>query len=359
MWHHLAVTTPLVTVITPAYNIEDYLCEAADAVLAQTERDFEYLIVDDGSSDRTAEIAQSYADQDDRVRLLRLLGSGNGSSAARNAALREARGSYIAFCDGDDRWQPTFLQKSLATLQDAPDNIGATFCSCRYIDQHGRLWGKIQGAKPGDYDAERNLAGHCPQGNGSSLLLRKACFDEAGLFDEDLYNCVDLDMWLRINLKSSTPLFRYIDEPLVDWRVRPGAISASEANRVGGLDEIFKRYGHVLRPESMLAAYIWPATLAFYAGEGKLAKRWLSKVREADPMFFLKSKHGAVLGVFVLVGPRGGRALRSFTGSIVRTTRSARMNLRARRQVLPLAGRPAVGDRKSRRTSQRIGRSLR
>lgn len=317
-------TDPLITVITPAFNIEEYLGEAIDGVLAQTEGDFEYLIVDDGSTDRTGEIARARARQDARIRVID--GGHHGSSAARNLALRQARGTYVAFCDGDDRWLPAFLEQSLATLRAAPPEVGATFSAFDYIDQHGRPWGKTSAAEAGDYDAERTLAGQCPQGNGSCLVLRMSCFAEAGLFDEDLRNCVDLDMWMRIHLSSSTPLFRFVDEPLVQWRVRPGSISSSETKRVDGLAEMFRRYGHVLTPASIARAYTWPAVLGFYAGRDETARRWAALVRRAEPTYFVSGgTHGLVLGVFTLVGPRNGRALRSAAQRVVRAARSARM----------------------------------
>jgi glycosyltransferase involved in cell wall biosynthesis len=327
---HFRVTTPLITVITPAFNIEPYVAEAVESVLAQTEADFEYLIVDDGSTDKTLEIVNGLAARDSRIRVIPLEGSGNGSSAARNRALREARGTYIAFLDGDDIWTPNFLADSRKVLETAPAEVGATFCASRYVDELARYWGWTQTSAPGDYDANRMLAGHCPPANGSSLFLRKSVFDEAGLFDEALFNCVDLDMWLRINTKSSTPLFRYIGEPMANWRVRPGAISRNESKRVAGLDEMFKRYGQYLKRESIADAYIWPATLAFYAGDDDIAKRWSDEVRKADPKFFLRSKHGAVLGTFLLVGPKNGRHLRSAARSALKAQRNVRLNLAQR-----------------------------
>ena len=316
------MVAPLVTVITPAYNVEQYLAEAMESVLAQTVGDLEYLVVDDGSSDGTAEIARQLQERDGRVRLLR--GEHRGSSAARNVALREARGEYVAFCDGDDRWAPEFLERSLAVLQQAPLEVGATFCAFRYIDQAGRLLGKTQVAAPGDYDAVRTLSGHCPQGNGSCLLIRRTCFEEAGLFDEDLFNCVDFDMWMRIHLHASRPLFRFLAEPLVDWRTRPGAISADEGKRVDGLAEILRRYGDLLTPATVGQAFVWPAVLGFYSGRDDTARAWVQRVRGADPRFFLRSQHGLVLGVFTLLGPANGRRLRRLAQQAVRASRHPR-----------------------------------
>ena len=300
--------TPKVTVITPAYNVEQYLAEAMQSVLSQTEADLEYLVVDDGSTDGTAAIAREFATRDPRVRVLE--GQHRGSSAARNVALRQAVGEFVSFCDGDDRWHPQFLERSLQVLGSAPPEVGAVFCAFEYIDERGRGGAKTQTAAPGDYDAVRTLAGHCPQGNGSCLVIRRSCFDQAGLFDEGLFNCVDFDMWMRIHLGSSSPQFRFIAEPLVDWRTRPGAISSNEAKRVDGLEEIFRRYGHILVPSAVADAYTWPAVLAYYSGRDEIAGRWTHRVRAADPRFFLRGQHGLVLGVFTLVGPTWGRRLR-------------------------------------------------
>lgn len=293
--------------ITPAYNIEPYVAEAMTAVLAQTVTDFEYLVVDDGSQDRTADIARQLARSDARIRVVE--GDHAGSAAARNLALTVARGTYVAFCDGDDRWDPQFLERSLATLESAPPEVGAVFSAFRHIDERGRRGLTARYAEPGDYDAERMLAGSCPPGNGSCLVLRRSCFAEAGLFDEDLDSCIDLDMWMRIQLDSQTPLFRFLPEVLVEWRRRPGSISSDDGKRVDGLAEMLRRYGAVLSRRSRGAAHIWPAVMAFTAGRDHTGRTWLQVVRRDEPWFFVRGRNGFALSVFAILGPRWGRAL--------------------------------------------------
>ena len=102
---------PRVTVVTPAYNVGRYIGEAVDSVLRQTFPDFEYLVVDDGSADDTAQVIKSHGNEDPRLRLIQIAHS--GLSAARNAGIREARGRYIALLDGDDRWRPKFLERQV------------------------------------------------------------------------------------------------------------------------------------------------------------------------------------------------------------------------------------------------------
>jgi glycosyltransferase involved in cell wall biosynthesis len=112
---------PLVSVITPAYNVARYIGEAIDSVIAQTQGDFEYLVVDDGSTDETEQIVRAYAARDARTRLLS--GGHRGSSTARNLGIRQARGTYIAFLDGDDRWHPQFLARSVRAMAEAPGYV--------------------------------------------------------------------------------------------------------------------------------------------------------------------------------------------------------------------------------------------
>ena len=100
---------PEISVILPAYNVADYLPRALDSLLGQTFRDFEALVVDDGSADRTGEICDEYARRDPRVRAIHQKNA--GAPAARNAAIQISRGKYLYFMDGDDWAEPDMLEK--------------------------------------------------------------------------------------------------------------------------------------------------------------------------------------------------------------------------------------------------------
>ena len=115
---------PLVSVLIPAWNVAPWLGECLDSVLAQSLADFECIIVDDGSTDNTAQVAQSFADS--RIRLISQENA--GVSVARNRALDEAKGQFIAFLDADDLWEFCFLEKLLAALE---PNHGADLAFCR------------------------------------------------------------------------------------------------------------------------------------------------------------------------------------------------------------------------------------
>src|SRR5712671_4035179 len=110
---------PTVSVIMPAYHAERYLHTAVESVLRQSFSDLELLIVDDGSSDRTVEIARGYAARDARVQVLEQANAGPGP--ARNAGFRAATGRLFAFLDSDDEWDETFLAEHVAVLAARPD----------------------------------------------------------------------------------------------------------------------------------------------------------------------------------------------------------------------------------------------
>ena len=104
--------------ITPAYNVERYLPRCIESVLGQTWQDLELVIVDDGSTDRTADVISDYAAQDSRVRGFR--GRNRGVSYTRNVAMKHARGRYFGFIDGDDEWEPTFASTLIGVLAREP-----------------------------------------------------------------------------------------------------------------------------------------------------------------------------------------------------------------------------------------------
>ena len=106
----------LVSIITPAYNAAEYIAETIESVVAQTYPKWEMLIVNDCSKDNTAAIVQSYADKDNRIKLINLK-QNSGAAVARNTAIQNAKGRYVAFLDSDDLWKKEKLQKQLRFMQ--------------------------------------------------------------------------------------------------------------------------------------------------------------------------------------------------------------------------------------------------
>ena len=122
----------MVSIITPCYNGERYIAETIESVLGQTYADWELIIVDDGSRDRTAEIAAEYAARDQRIQLFRQTNA--GTAAARNNGMRIARGRYIALLDADDVWDRDFLARQLSFMREK--DAVCVCCSYRHIDEN-------------------------------------------------------------------------------------------------------------------------------------------------------------------------------------------------------------------------------
>lgn len=125
---------PLVSVVTPAYNAEKFITQCHESVAAQSITSWEHIIVDDASSDRTVEVVEALARKDPRVRVCGLE-TNEGPSNARNAAIKLARGRYIAFLDCDDRWLPNKLEKQLAFMRE--HDAAFCFTSYKVVDETG------------------------------------------------------------------------------------------------------------------------------------------------------------------------------------------------------------------------------
>lgn len=198
----------LVSVIIPAYNQGYFLAEAIDSVLAQTYTEFEIIIVDDGSTDNTAQVAQSYADR--RVRYV--YQENGGLSSARNAGIRCAQGAYISYLDSDDRFLPQKLEILVDFLKHHPE-IGFVAGQAVPIDEHGNHIGKIFDT-PIPSDPRQLLLGN-PLHVGS-ILVRQQWQKQAGFFDETLRSYEDWDMWLR--LARAGCQLHYVSRPVSLYR---------------------------------------------------------------------------------------------------------------------------------------------
>ncbi|RZK39333.1 MAG: glycosyltransferase family 2 protein [Hymenobacter sp.] len=129
---------PKISVVIPVYNQEKYLAETINSVITQTFTDFELILVDDGSKDKSVQIIQEYAKRDDRI--VPLIQANSGKPKAINAAVAIARGEYVAFMDHDDLMLPNRLEKQLAFHEKHPEIDGSS-SHCYYIDDNGKLMG--------------------------------------------------------------------------------------------------------------------------------------------------------------------------------------------------------------------------
>lgn len=184
-----------VVVIMPAYNAEKYLREAIGSVLGQTLTDLQLVVVDDGSTDSTLELARSTGD--DRVHVISVANGGPGR--ARNAGVAASKPSpYLAFLDADDSWEPTKLEEQVRFLENRPD-LAAVGCFMRYVSSDGTLLGQT-GQAVTLTDLRRVTRGELFPFQMSSLLARRSVFESIGGFDDVFRHqgSEDLDLYVRI-----------------------------------------------------------------------------------------------------------------------------------------------------------------
>jgi glycosyltransferase involved in cell wall biosynthesis len=197
------ITIPLVSVIIPTYNRGWILRDAIDSVLGQTYADFELIVVDDGSTDRTPQILDAYGD---RLRVIRQ--ANQGVSAARNRGIGESSGPLIALLDSDDIWLPKKLSVQVDFFNKNP---AALICQTEeiWIRNGLRVNPGKRHRKPSGMIFERSL--ELCLVSPSAVMVRRELFAKVGLFDENLPACEDYDLWLRVGCRFPVHL---IDKPL-------------------------------------------------------------------------------------------------------------------------------------------------
>jgi glycosyltransferase involved in cell wall biosynthesis len=237
---------PQVSVVIPAYNAAWCVGRAIDSVLAQTFRDFELIVVDDGSTDGTAAVLAAYGDK------LRVVAQANGGmSNARNAGIRAASGRYLAFLDADDRWLPDKLARQVALLDARPE---LAFCAAvtELEDPEGRNVGEWRGSSVALAGISEVFANHAAvAGGASAVLARRHLVAKLGGFDENLAGAEDTDLWMRLAGRGG---FACIPEPLVVVTRRPDSISGNRTNMRRGALAMTRKNRHLL-PTNLRGAF--------------------------------------------------------------------------------------------------------
>lgn len=227
---------PKVSVVIPAYNSEKYIAQTIDSVLEQTFRDYEIIVVDDGSTDKTAAIVKGY---EDKVKYF--FQENWGTSVARNTGVKNAKGKYIAFLDNDDLWFPDKLSLQI-NIMEANSDVGMIFTDGQWFDDvkivrlssrptqdfgEPDSWKyKIAKTKLDDgMILKGNFHRDFLRGNfvlNSSVLVRRKILDNVGLLDDELLINGDYDLWLRI--AEQCPVI-YLNKITTQWRVRQDSLS--------------------------------------------------------------------------------------------------------------------------------------
>ncbi|WP_141453396.1 glycosyltransferase family 2 protein [Pseudoxanthomonas sp. z9] len=228
----------LVSVIMPVYNAEQTLRRSAESVLAQSFGQLELILIDDGSRDGSAAIVEELARGDDRVVAVRQ--PNGGVAAARNAGLRAARGTHIAFLDSDDWWEPRKLELQLARMRET----GAMVCYASYqrVAEDGRLLSKVSPPLEVDY---RRMLGSNHIGNLTGIYDRRlgeASFQKMG--HEDYV------FWLDRVRRAGSAVRVPGDAPLAYYLVRNGSVSANKLRAAGWQWRIYRQVEGLSAPRA-------------------------------------------------------------------------------------------------------------
>jgi glycosyltransferase involved in cell wall biosynthesis len=279
----------VVSVIIPTWKRPELLRNALLSVLQQNEQRFEVLVVDDDAEHGSAE-AVVKALGDARIQYVRQP-EHRGVTAARNVGVAWARAPYIAFLDDDDEWMPEKLSVQLPTLDASPPDVAGVYSARLTVHR-----------ETGQVSTDRFLDPFSPwRGNvitTSSLVLRRSCFETAGMFDERLTAGEDWDMWVRIGTRFR---FVYVDQVLIRYSVHSASTSwyalrhvrsrelilqkhaalfarhrRSFSGRYKRLGIDYGRHGEMEKARESLvkAIQIWPLTLSAY---GALCRSWLTE----------------------------------------------------------------------------------
>jgi glycosyltransferase involved in cell wall biosynthesis len=223
-----------IDVIIPAYNAAAYVADTIQSVLSQTVLPYRVIVVNDGSTDETADVVARFKTGEHAQRVQIVTQANAGLSAARNAGIRASQAELLAFVDADDLWAPTKLARQLECFSRGDADLGVVYCGYGLIDANGARIGET------DFDLSHGVRGlvyeqlqhgNLVSGSGSAVIVRRDCFERVGGFDEELPTCEDWDMWLRI---AKFYTFDYVDEGLVFIRRHGESMQADPRKMLNG-----------------------------------------------------------------------------------------------------------------------------
>ncbi|WP_445628588.1 glycosyltransferase family 2 protein [Nostoc sp. DSM 114167] len=296
-----------VSVIIPVYGVEKYIAATVQSVLEQTYTNFELLIIDDASLDRSINICQQFTDP--RIKIIRQ--ANRGVSGARNTGIRHAQGEYLAFLDGDDLWLPEKLEKQIAHLENSPA-AGVSFSRSAFIDEAGQALGTYQMPKLKEITPSYLLSCN-PIGNGSAAVMRREVLEaikfqdnvygtnEDCYFDERLLQSEDNEFWIRISIKSNWQI-EGIPEPLTLYRVNSKGLSANMLKQLDFWEKLIEKtrsYAPEIFTQGATLARAYQlqylARNAVRLREGSMAVKLINRALIADWHILLENPKSTIL----------------------------------------------------------------
>lgn len=281
----------MISVILPTFNRSNMIVRSICSVLNQTYKDFELIIVDDGSTDCTQDMVSRI--KDSRIRYIRHE-KNKGAAAARNTGIKAAQCDLIAFQDSDDEWVPEKLEKQIKAILALPDDFGVIYSAFWRLGKQ-----KIYIPRKNISIKEGWMYKQLLYGNIVGMpvsLIKKECFNVVGGFSENLRALEDWELFLRI---SKFFKFKYIDEPLVLSYETEGSVSKNVLAHAEAYEYILaNNYSAISIDKKLLAQYIYAiGRINFQAGNVQKGKEYLIKAWKERP-FNVKYNVAVILSFF-------------------------------------------------------------
>lgn len=284
------VAGALVSIVIPTYNGARYLSEAIDSALGQTYPHIEVVVVDDGSTDETAEIVTAYGD-----RVLYLRQDNAGPSVARNRGIFASRGDFLCFLDSDDKLRPEMVSELVACADD--DTVGVVYCGHYLTSPDGEVVGQSVLDGPSGYVFEElfKRGGLCVM---HAAIVRRAAVIRAGLFDTRLRQWEDYEFWIRV---AKCCKFKFVPAHLVEYRQLMGSNGRDPVHRVrsarvlrsllrawvasGDVPKQVERQAEVRLGRARLQQIAQDAFLCYWAGDRSAAGRLALRAIAGGPRY--------------------------------------------------------------------------
>ena len=302
---------PRVTVAIPTHRRPELLTEAIRSVLNQTYQDFEILVVDDNSRDNTEEVVRALGDG--RIRYLSHE-TNKRCGAARNTAIRSSTSELVAFLDDDDEWLPEKLERQIELLDRSSAATGVVYTGFQAFDRSSRR--VVRTYVPATSGNMLEHLGRNNVGPPSTVLLRRSCFEKAGVFDESLEFGEDWDFWIRLARHVE---FACVSEPLVRYGVHSARMTTNAAWRIRGFERFAAKHRAFLEthPRELCDFYLGMGRHYMLVGEDNCGRTSFLRAVRLSP-FRLKAYQYLALSllgarIFCAVSERSanGRSLRT------------------------------------------------
>jgi glycosyltransferase involved in cell wall biosynthesis len=288
---------PLVSVVTPAFDVAGYIAEAVVSVRAQDWPATEHLVVDDGSTDGTGAVVEALAREPSGVALRLVRRANGGAAAARNDGLAAARGRYVAFLDADDAWAPGLLG-ALARRLEADPALDLVFPRWRHVDAEGRPLG-IESRPPARAVSVADLLVDNPLHSATGVMVRRSAIEAVGGFDEALEACIDLDCWVRIALARPGSV-ACVPEALALYRRRSGQITGDWRRMARNYERLHDKAAALApgrvpsREEARARRGVYLSALAYAEGDHAASRRLILRAWRGAPLACAADPHARV-----------------------------------------------------------------